>query len=149
MNNQIRRATASDAVRIAEIIVFNYRMNFYPIFGNDDYYFSELNTADTAKEYSDENVINNVYVYDDGAVKGVIQLDGSEIKKLFVEPCLHGNGIGARLLEFAVKELEADNLMVLEKNSRAVKFYERHGFRLTDEKEFEEETTEYLIKMKR
>lgn len=31
----IRHATESDASRIAEIIVTNYRVNFYPFFRND------------------------------------------------------------------------------------------------------------------
>jgi len=31
----IRKATAADLARIAEIEIFNYRLNFYPIFRND------------------------------------------------------------------------------------------------------------------
>ena len=38
----IRQATAADLPRIAEIEIFNYRLNFYPIFRDDDYYFNEL-----------------------------------------------------------------------------------------------------------
>jgi len=37
----------------------------------------------------------------------------------------------------------------LEKNSRAIRFYERNGFHLTDEKKPEEDTAEYLVKLKR
>ena len=33
----IRKATLSDANRLAEIEVFCYRLNFYPIFRNDDF----------------------------------------------------------------------------------------------------------------
>ena len=32
----IRPAEAKDLARIAEIEIFNYRLNFYPIFQNDD-----------------------------------------------------------------------------------------------------------------
>ena len=39
----IRKANKEDVYRIAEIEVFNYRLYFYPIFQNDDYYFDELN----------------------------------------------------------------------------------------------------------
>lgn len=46
----IRHAIESDASRIAEIIVTNYRVNFYPFFRNDTFYFGELNVLDTAKE---------------------------------------------------------------------------------------------------
>ena len=38
----IRAATAADLARIAEIEVFNYRMNFYPIFRSDEFYFDEM-----------------------------------------------------------------------------------------------------------
>ena len=40
----VRAARVEDAGRMAEILVFCYRMNFYPIFQNDDYYFGELRT---------------------------------------------------------------------------------------------------------
>ena len=35
----IRKATQKDLARIAEIEVFNYRLNFYPIFKDDDFLF--------------------------------------------------------------------------------------------------------------
>lgn len=38
----IRQAVSGDLVRIAEIEIFNYRLNFYPIFQNDEFYFKEL-----------------------------------------------------------------------------------------------------------
>ena len=45
---RIRPAAEADAGRIAEIIVTNYRVNFYPLFRNDQFYFGELNVLDTA-----------------------------------------------------------------------------------------------------
>ena len=38
---------------------------------------------------------------------------------------------------------------VLEKNTDAIRFYQRHGFALTEEKQYEEGTTEYIVKMVR
>lgn len=73
----------------------------------------------------------------------------TEVKKLFVEPVLQGNSIGAKLLAFAVKELGADHLWALEKNTKAISFYKRSGFCLSEEKKPEEGTAEYLVKMKR
>lgn len=143
----IRRATKCDVYRIAEIIVFNYRLNFYPIFKCDEYYFNEMQVASVADEYLDEELLKNTYLYDDGCVKGVIQLSGNEIKRLFVEPILHSKGIGKHLLNFAVKHCGANHLWVLEKNIRAVKFYQKHGFNLTETKRLEEDTTEYLTRM--
>lgn len=145
--NNIRKATAEDLLRIAEILVFNYRLNFYPIFKNDDYYFNDLGVPQIMEEY--KPFIKNMWVYDDGAVKGFIHAEGKEVKKLFVEPILHNNSIGSKLLEFAKENCGAEFLWALEKNTAAIRFYERHGFCLTDDKKPEEDTTEYLVRMKR
>ena len=49
----IRPASVADASRISEIIIVNYRMNFYPFFHNDSLYFRELNVLDMAAEYKE------------------------------------------------------------------------------------------------
>ena len=72
-----------------------------------------------------------------------------EIKKLFVEPVLQSSGIGAKLLKYAVEQENARFLWALEKNEKAIAFYQRHGFRVTEERKFEEGTTEYLVRMER
>ena len=142
----IRKARIDDLARIAEIEVFNYRLNFYPIFQDDAFYFVEmqvLNVIQTNKRHMDQ-----IWVYDDnGIVKGFVWVDDEQIKKLFVEPVLQSRGIGASLLEHAVTELGATYLWALEKNTRAIEFYKRHGFRVMDEKMLEEGTTEYLVKL--
>ena len=143
----IRKATIEDLVRIAEIVIFNYRLNFYPIFKNDDYYFGELQVPNLIKQY--ESIVDNIWVYDDGAIKGIIQVENQEIKKLFVEPVLQGNGIGFELLKFAIENHNTNTLWALEKNTRAIRFYERHGFKITADKKLEEDTTEYLVRLKR
>ena len=143
----IRKATKDDCVRIAEIEVFNYRLNFYPIFRDDEFYFEEFQVPKRMEAFKE--VIETIWVYDDGVVKGFIQVDGQEIKKLFVEPVLQGNAIGAELLNFAVTVCNADHLWALEKNFRAIRFYERHGFCVTPEKKLEEDTIEYLVRMER
>ncbi len=141
----IRKAEERDFERIAEIEIFNYRLNFYPIFRDDEFYFSELSVSGKAGEYRRKP--EEFFVYDDGVIKGFIKICGNEVVKLFVEPVLQGNSIGSKLLEFAVSEKNADFLWALEKNKKAIAFYERHGFCLSGEKKFEEDTTEYLVKM--
>ena len=148
--NPIRPAGEHDVSRIAEILVFNNRLNFYPIFRNDDYSFGELQVVPIAEQYrTDPDLLARTFVYDDGVIRGLIVLDGTEISKLFVDPCFQNRGIGASLLKFAVEVHHADVLWALEKNVRGIRFYERHGFRATGEKIFEDDTTEYLIRMKR
>ena len=143
----IRTAKHDDLNRIAEIEVFNYRLKFYPIFLDDEFYFGELQVPNVAKRYADS--LEDIRVWDNGVVKGFILVKGSEIKKLFVEPVLQGQGIGAGLLEYAVEHMGAKTLWALEKNEGAIRFYQRHGFRLTGEKRLEDGTSEYLVQMQK
>ena len=53
----------------------------------------------------------------------------------------------AALMEYAKQEHRADHLWVLEKNERAIRFYEAHGFSLSGQRRLEAGTTEYVIKM--
>ncbi len=79
--------------------------------------------------------------------------DLSRIAEIYV----FNNRINYYLIEFAIKELNANNLWALEKNINAIRFYQRHGFSMTSEQQLsmvserklEEGTTEYLVKMKR
>ena len=142
----IRQATEKDLFRIAEIEIFNYRLNFYPIFKSDWFYFEYLTVPSLMEKYAAET--GSFYVYDDGVIKGFVKTSDNEIQKLFVEHVLQGNKIGDALVNFATEKLSADNLWALEKSTKAIKFYEKHGFELTGEKKFEEDTTEYLVKMK-
>ena len=146
----IRKAAAGDVSRIAEIYVFNNRVNFFPIFKDANFSFGELQVVSLADQYfMKDEILQNIYVYDDGLIKGFIQMDRTEICKLYVDTFFQCGGIGKELIEYAIKELQGDYLWALEKNTRAILFYQRHGFRLTGEKKFEEDTTEYLVRLER
>ena len=147
MGSFVRKANINDLARIAEIQVFNYRLYFYPIFKSDEYYFSELGVPSLMQKY--ESGLDSLYVYDDGVVKGFIKVEGTYIARLFVEPVLQNASIGSRLLEYAVREHNADHLWALEKNAKAIRFYERHGFALTGEKKPEDGTSEYLVLLRK
>ena len=151
MNREyIRKAGKKEASRIEEIEIFNYRLYFYSIFQSDEFYFDELQVVPEAEALAaDENKLSRTYVYDDGAVKGFIRMNGDEVEKLFVEPVLHGQHIGEALLRYAMEELGAAWLWALEKNTGAIRFYERHGFHKTDIRKLEEDTTEFLVRMER
>lgn len=145
--NFIRQALPKDVYRIAEIIITNYRVNFYPFFQDDDYYYRELNVSDMAAVYAeDTESLKNIYLYDDGIVKGILKIKGREVEKLFVEPQFQNQGIGAKLLNFATEVKNAEFLWVLEYNKRAIAFYERNGFALTEEKIIEDDCVP-LLKM--
>ena len=145
----IRKAKKEDLSRIAEIFVFNNRINYFPIFQDAGYSFGELQVVSVIDRYfSRDEVLRDIYVYDDGLVKGFLLLEGTEIGKLYVEPCFQSQHIGQALSRFAI-DRGADLVWALEKNTRAIAFYARHGFRPTGEKKFEEGTTEYLVELRR
>lgn len=147
---KIRKATIDDLSRVAEIYVFNNRINYFPIFKDENFSFGELQVVSLVDHYfKKDEVIKNIYVFDNGLIKGFIQMNGTEICKLYVDTFFQGGGIGSELIEFAMKELHANNLWALEKNVRAISFYQRQGFHLTGQKKFEEDTTEYLVKLER
>ena len=142
-------ATKNDISRIAEIFVVNYRMNFYQYFHNDKYYFEELNVLSIADEYkSDSEKLVNTFVYDDGIVRGFMRIKEKEIEKLFVEPQFQNMGIGAKLLNFAIKKFDVKFLWALEYNTKGINFYKKYGFSLTSEKILEEEYVS-LVKLVR
>ena len=145
--NYIRQAKINDLVRIAEIFVFNYRLNFYPIFQEDIFYFEELTVFNMVESFAKE--LDSIWVYDDGVVKGFIQIEKREVKRLFVEPVLQGKAIGTELLEYGIAERDANYLWALEKNIKAIAFYQRHGFDTTNEKKYEKDTTEFLVRMEK
>lgn len=146
----IRKAKIEDLSRIAEIYIFNNRVNYFPIFKDEEFSFGELQVVSLIDHYfKKDEVIKNIYVFDNGLIKGFIQLDGTEICKLYVDTFFQSQGIGNELIEYAIKELHANYLWALEKNKRAISFYQKHGFQLTGERKFEEGTTEYLVKLER
>ena len=77
-----------------------------------------------------------VYVYEDknGEIQGFIGFDGSYVAGLFVRKEARSKGVGKSLLDFAKDRKESLSLKVYAKNVRAVKFYDREGFKTTAEK---------------
>ena len=146
----IRPAAIADASRIAEILIFSKRVNYRKIFRNDKVSFGEMQVYPLAKSYIDNpEKLTGIWVFDDEFVKGMIHIEGNEIAELYIDPFFGNQGIGGKLMEFAIRQMHCDFLWVLEKNVGAIRFYQRHGFVLSEEKKYQEGTTEFIIKMKR
>ena len=143
----IRKAEVRDLSRIAEILVFVKRIKFRPIFQDDDYSFNKLQVLTVAEEYREK--LDRIWVYDDGIVKGMIHIADREIRELYVDYFFQNQSVGSRLIEFAKKYFPVTFLWAVEKNTDAIRFYERHGFFLTEKKKFEDGTTEYLVMLAR
>lgn len=134
----IRKACKEDLSRIAEIFVFNNRVNYLPIFKDEEYSFHKLQVVPLVFDYlSKEEIIQNLYVYDDGVIKGFVQMSESKICKLYVDTFFQNQGIGSQLIQYVIREFNANSLWVLEKNIKAISFYQRHGFDLTNQRKYE------------
>ena len=146
----IRQAEDRDISRIAEILVFTKRMNYRRIFHNDRYSFGELQVLPVAQELqAHPEQLREMWVFEDDFVKGIIRVHEREVVQLYVDSFFAGQGIGGKLLDFAAARFHVRNLWVLEKNERAIAFYERHGFRDSGIWKYEEGTTERLLWMSR
>lgn len=84
----------------------------------------------------------------DGALVGILVLDGEFVDQLYVEPGLTGRGIGSALLAVAKRERpQGLRLWTFQTNAGARRFYERHGFvevRRTDGRDNEERAPDVL-----
>jgi len=144
----IRKATEQDASRIAEILVFAKRMKYRSIFKDDMYAFGELQVLSVADKYIENGFLDNMFLYDDGIIKGLIRIEKDEILELYVDHFFQGQGVGSELIEYAKESHSVSFLWTIEKNTDAIRFYEAHGFHLTDNRKLEEGTTEYIVMMR-
>ena len=146
----IRQATIADASRIAEILIFSKRMNYRTIFRNDTVSFGEMQVYPLAKRYIDNpQELDEIWVYDDEFVKGMIHISENQILELYVDFFFENQGVGSTLIQFAIEQKQCDFLWVLEKNRKAIRFYQRYGFTITEEKKYQEGTAEFIVKMNR
>ena len=75
-----------------------------------------------------------VYVYESGGeILGFVGLDGAYIEGIFVAGKAQSNGIGKSLLDFLKAERPELHLNAYQKNTRAIRFYEREGFQIQSE----------------
>jgi diamine N-acetyltransferase len=121
--------------------------------------FHHMNTPENMKEYMDRafnpqkllSELNNplsefYFIRVDGKTAGYIKINQSEaqsdlrdsrsleIERIYVDTHFQGHGLGARMIELAKERagaLDLDHIWlgVWEKNTDAIRFYERHGFK--------------------
>ncbi|MDD4956285.1 MAG: GNAT family N-acetyltransferase [Candidatus Omnitrophica bacterium] len=78
---------------------------------------------------------SEIYVYEDGGrVEGFLALCGNTVAALFVSPVCQGRGIGGCLMDKAKEVRDGLCLAVYKENVSSIRFYERHGFRVLEER---------------
>lgn len=82
-------------------------------------------------------------------VLGFIGVADKKIEMLFLDPKYFGKGLGKKLLNFSVKELNAYKLDVNEQNTKALKFYQNFGFEAFERTDKDDQGRNYpLLRMK-
>ena len=106
---------------------------------------------DDVRGYFGSHIVEDCELWvaeDDGALAGILVLDGEFVDQLYVEPGLTGHGIGSALLAVAHRERpQGLRLWTFQTNIGARRFYERHGFvevRRTDGRDNEERAPDVL-----
>jgi len=82
----------------------------------------------------------------DSKVVGFIALVGNEVGGLFVDPALHGTGIGKSLMDKAQSLHEDLAVDVFKENKIGRRFYDRYGFKFIEEKTWDQ-TGDLLLRM--
>nr|WP_289846876.1 GNAT family N-acetyltransferase [Maribacter dokdonensis] len=72
-------------------------------------------------------------------------VDQSNLEMLFVHPDYRGQGIGALLLQYAIKDLKIYKVDVNEQNKQAVGFYEHYQFKTQSRSELDATGKPYPI----
>lgn len=90
-----------------------------------------------------------IYVWEEdgsGQVQGFVGLEGAYIAGIFVQSQSWSRGIGGHLIEHIKKDHSRLTLRVYKKNTGAVRFYQREGFRIQMEETDEmTEQKEYVM----
>ena len=96
-----------------------------------------------------KNILPNaeIYVYlEDNFILGFIGLNDNHIEGIFVNSNYQGKGIGTDLLNKAKEIKQQLTLNVYKKNSKAIKFYQKNAFKITEENIDEEnDEVEYIM----
>ena len=143
----IRPVQKEYLVSLAEIIFFNNRKNYYPIFQDIVYSFKEYNVVSVMNMFENDPVfMSATYVYEDEVIKGFITVHEGEILKLYVDSFFQNQQIGQKLINAFP---DARHLWALQKNTGAIAFYRRNGFTWDNTTKKEEGTDENLIHLSR
>ncbi|MGH2269752.1 hypothetical protein ACRPMK_06660 [Streptococcus uberis] len=76
----IRKASNSDLSRIAEILVYNNRLYYYPIFKDLQYSFQRLTVKSVMTDFINNPILlENTFIFEDLIIKGFILQENTSI----------------------------------------------------------------------
>ncbi|MFC4626208.1 GNAT family N-acetyltransferase [Daeguia caeni] len=135
----VRSASEADLPAVHDLLVATWRATFDDILGREivdavtgHWHSIERLKANLSKPYSEFLVADN----GNGVIEGMAfacqtDADYASLHQLYVAPQAQVHGIGTMLLaeaEMAFPDVKSMRLEVIERNVRAVRFYERKGY---------------------
>lgn len=146
---ELRPAGDEDIGQVARVfkISFRYALPYLP----------NLHSANDDFDYFKTRVFveNQVWVAEskgeESSIIGFIAFNSDTINQLYVLPFARGQSIGSQLLKIATGNSKQLNLWAFQRNTKAIQFYERHGFvqiRKTDGADNEEQEPDVLMEWK-
>ncbi|MFV0626706.1 MAG: GNAT family N-acetyltransferase [Alphaproteobacteria bacterium] len=72
---------------------------------------------------------------EENELKGFVGIQKNRVEMLFISPKFFHQGLGKKLMKFAIDELDIDEVDVNEQNPKALEFYQKLGFEVIFRKE--------------
>ncbi|MPZ52977.1 MAG: GNAT family N-acetyltransferase [Acidimicrobiia bacterium] len=140
MDVEVRNAFIDDADVIAKVHVDGWEATYRGVI--DDDVLDRLTVTRRSQQWAEALAHNlPVWIADhEGKVVGFTAVRADELSALYVSPEVYGQGIGTILLAEAERQISEDGistalLWVHEKNTRSQDWYEKRGWKKTDELE--------------
>lgn len=140
----IREAEKADVTAMAQVVSDSWRAAYGELISEEDMklFANTVRREELFKAGLEKGKLTYVLLCG-GEVKGVCSAEGYdkdgfsdtvEIDQFYLSPSVIGEGLGSRLMEFVLKDFsdrgyKQSVLFVMEGNERAVRFYERKGFK--------------------
>lgn len=76
---------------------------------------------------------------------GFMGVAGNKLEMLFLRPDYIGKGLGRKMMDFALNELQVEKVDVNEQNEKALAFYTDYGFRVVNRRPIDDHGKAYPI----
>lgn len=123
----IQKAVVSDYAQIIEVWERSVRATHYFLKEEDIQFFKPLilnQYLDAVRLFCTRNTNNDI--------TGFLGLSDDKIEMLFIDPVVHGQGLGKELVNFAIHQHGIRKVDVNEQNEQAVGFYKHLGFQVVN-----------------
>lgn len=129
----IRPFQTEDFARVAEI----YNLSHTAEYAGETIDFPPEHLVDS-HTLMDLFHASDIFVFDDGEIKGFVGHQNERIVWLYINPAHQGLKIGRRLVQFVMARLNyMVSIVVVKSNQPALNLYQDLGFKVVDEFEFD------------